>query len=70
MLYKKEETHELSYIPMVYGVCLMLLALFKAITVWKESRRFMHSRLVKVLLRDQIMLFSLCVHTFLLAKKS
>ena len=40
----------------------MVLALFKATTIWKENSGMSKLRLVKVLVRDQAVYFSMCVH--------
>lgn len=51
-------------IPMAYGLFLLLLALYKSATIWKENSGLNHLGLVKVLVRDQAIYFSACVCSF------
>ncbi|EJC99532.1 uncharacterized protein FOMMEDRAFT_160599 [Fomitiporia mediterranea MF3/22] len=46
---------------MVYGLVLMLLALYRAAEYWKMSSGFRGFKLVKVLIRDQIIYFLLAI---------
>lgn len=51
-----------SCMPILYGLILMLLALSKATTIWKENSGMNKLKLVKILVRDQAVYFSMCVH--------
>ena len=44
-------------IPMVFGVLLMILAIYKAAEYWNMSSGFEGFELVKVLISDQIVYF-------------
>ncbi|EJC99054.1 uncharacterized protein FOMMEDRAFT_161282 [Fomitiporia mediterranea MF3/22] len=48
-------------VPMVFGVILMALALYKAAEYWRESAGFQGFTLVKVLIQDQLIYFSFVV---------
>ncbi|EJC99466.1 uncharacterized protein FOMMEDRAFT_160521 [Fomitiporia mediterranea MF3/22] len=48
-------------VPMVYGFILMLLALYKAAEYWRMSAGLKGFKLVKILIRDQIIYFLLAV---------
>ncbi|OCB87160.1 hypothetical protein A7U60_g5675 [Sanghuangporus baumii] len=48
-------------IPMIYGVILMALALYKATEYWRISAGFKGFTLVKVLIQDQIIYFILVI---------
>ena len=45
-------------ILMVYGILLLVLALYKAREIWKESMGFEGLQLIQVLIRDQALYFS------------
>ncbi|KAH8109820.1 hypothetical protein DFH11DRAFT_1515063, partial [Phellopilus nigrolimitatus] len=47
--------------PMLYGVILMVLALYKTVVVWRESAGFGQHSLVKVLIQDQAIYFIMVV---------
>ncbi|KAH8107333.1 hypothetical protein DFH11DRAFT_1517754 [Phellopilus nigrolimitatus] len=47
--------------PMVYGLILMILALYKAAEYWKESGGFGQLSLVKVLLQDQVIYYFMVI---------
>ena len=44
---------------MIYAVILMILALYKASEYWRLSKKFKGFALIKVLIRDQLLYFSL-----------
>ena len=46
-------------IPSVYQTILILVALPKAVTVWKETEGFVGAKLLRVLIVDQILYFLL-----------
>ncbi|THH02981.1 hypothetical protein EW145_g6637 [Phellinidium pouzarii] len=48
-------------IPLLYGLILMILALYKAAEYWKMSAGFRGFELVKVLIRDQVVYFFLVI---------
>lgn len=45
-------------ILMVYGILLLVLALYKAREIWKESMGLEGLQLIQVLIRDQALYFS------------
>ena len=48
-------------VPMIYGLLLMSLAVYKATTLWKAQPGMNTTRLIKVLVRDQAIYFLACV---------
>ncbi|KAL5524819.1 hypothetical protein ACEPAF_9965 [Sanghuangporus sanghuang] len=48
-------------IPLVYGLILLVLALYKAAEYWRLSAGFKGFTLVKVLIQDQVMYFALVI---------
>ena len=50
-------------IPSAYQVILMILALSGAATTWKEQEGLTRSKLLKVLVLDQVLYFLMYVHT-------
>ena len=46
---------------MVYGLLLMSLAVYKAAALWKTQPGMNTTRLIKVLVRDQVLYFLSCV---------
>ncbi|KAL5476988.1 hypothetical protein ACEPAI_3174 [Sanghuangporus weigelae] len=46
-----------NLIPMVYGLLLLVLAIYKAIEFWKLSPGFKDFRLVRVLVKDQVLYY-------------
>lgn len=49
---------------MIYGLLLMSMALYKATALWKAQTGMNTIRLVKVLVRDQVVYFLACVQLF------
>ena len=50
-------------IPSAYQVILMILALSGVATTWKEQEGLTRSKLLKVLVLDQVLYFLMYVHT-------
>ena len=60
-LFKQKVFTDCRTTPMIYGLLLMLLALYKAAALWKAQPGMNTLRLIKVLVRDQVVYFLACV---------